>query len=94
MDIVSLVLSALLFYAFVPGVLITLPSPGSSKLHILLTHAVLFSVITSLVMKYYWHNIRGYMEKFGNYGPACPVGYREGVSPTGVPDCVPVGGSR
>ena len=45
-------------------------------------------------MKYYWHNIRGYMEKFGNYGPGCPVGYREGVSPTGVADCVPVGGSR
>lgn len=94
MDIVSLVLSALLFYAFVPGVLITLPSAGSSKLHILLTHAVLFSIVTSLVMKYYWHNIRGYMEKFGNYGPACPVGYREGVSATGVPDCVPIGGSR
>lgn len=94
MDIISLVLSAVLFYAFVPGVFVTLPSGRSSKMTILLTHGVLFAIVTSLVMKYYWHNIRGYMEKFGNYGPACPVGYREGVSATGVPDCVPVGGSR
>lgn len=94
MDIVSLILSALIFYAFVPGVLVTLPSGRSSKTTILLTHAVLFALVTSMVMRYYWHNIRGYFERFGNYGATCPTGYMPGVSPTGVPDCVPVGGHR
>lgn len=94
MDLVSLLLSALIFYALVPGVLVTLPSGKSSKNTILLTHAVIFALVTSLVMRYYWHNIRGYFERFSNYGTTCPTGYMPGVSPTGVPDCVPVGGHR
>ncbi len=86
MDIVSLVLSTLLFAAFVPGVLVKLPPKGSPAV-VLVTHAVLFAVVTSCVMKYYWT----VMERFGNYGATCPNGYTPGVSQSGAPDCVPVG---
>lgn len=90
MDIVSLVLSTLLFAAFVPGVLVKLP-PGGSPAVVLVTHAVLFAVVVSLVMGYYWGTIKGFIERFGNYGPTCPNGYVPGVSQSGAPDCVPVG---
>ena len=90
MDLVSAVLSTLLFAAFVPGVLVKLP-PGGSPATVLVTHAVLFAVVTSLVMGYYWRNIRGYIERFGNYGPTCPNGYVPGVNQGGKPDCVPSG---
>jgi hypothetical protein len=36
--------NAVLFYAFVPGVLVTLP-PGSSHQVVLLVHSVLFAVV-------------------------------------------------
>jgi hypothetical protein len=42
-------------------------------------------------MRFYWHNIRGYAEKFGNYGKTCPNGYVMGPNQGGQPDCVPVG---
>ena len=87
MDIVSLVLSTLLFAAFVPGVLVKLP-PGGSPAVVLVTHAVLFAVVTSLVMGYYW---TGRIEFFGNYGAMCPNGYVPGRSKTGAEDCIPVG---
>ncbi len=90
MDLVSLVLSTLLFAAFVPGVLVKLP-PGGSPAVVLVTHAVLFAVVTSFVMGYYWTSIKGYLENFGNYGATCPNGFVPGVSKTGVEDCVPVG---
>lgn len=86
MDIPSLIISALLFAAFVPGVLVKLPG-GSSPAVVLVTHAVLFAVAVSVVMGWYW-SVR---ERFGNYGPTCPNGYAPGVSKTGAPDCVPVG---
>jgi hypothetical protein len=87
MDIVSSVLSALLFMLFVPGVLVTLPSKTASRRTILLVHGLLFAVVTSLVMRYYWVNIKGYLEKFGNFGPVCPNGF----APQGD-DCVATGG--
>ena len=87
MDLVSLVLSTLLFAAFVPGVLVKLPPRGSSAV-VLVTHAVLFAIVTSLVMGFYW---TGRIEFFGNYGATCPNGYVPGVSKTGAPDCVPTG---
>jgi hypothetical protein len=87
MDIISLILSTLLFYAFVPGVFGTYPR-GGSKATILLTHAVAFAITTSLVMGWYW-NMR---ESMSNYGDRCPNGYVMGVSQDGTPDCVPVGG--
>lgn len=90
MDVVSLVLSALLFAAFVPGVLVKLP-PGGSPAVVLVVHAVLFATVTSLVMKYYWTTIKGFVERFGNYGPTCPNGYVPGISQSGAPDCVPSG---
>lgn len=79
--------------AFVPGVLIKLP-PKSSNMVVLVTHAVLFAVVTSLVMRYYWTQVKGYAEPFGNYGPPnapCPNGFAPGVNQGGLPDCVPVG---
>jgi hypothetical protein len=87
MDIVSFVLSTLLFAAFIPGVLVKLP-PGGSPAVVLVTHAILFAVVTSLVMSYYW---TGRIELFGNYGPTCPNGYVPGVNQGGKPDCVPAG---
>jgi hypothetical protein len=87
MDLISGILSALLFAAFVPGVLIKLPRNGSFKT-VLLVHALLFAIVTSFVMNYYWHNIR---EKFGNYGPTCPNGYIPGANQGGQADCVPTG---
>lgn len=88
MDIVSSILSVVLFYAFVPGVLVTLPNKSSGKATVLITHAVLFALVTSFVMRYYWTNIRGYIESFGNYGPTCPPGYVEGLNQGGQPDCI------
>jgi hypothetical protein len=86
MDLISPLISFLLFAAFVPGVLVTLPSKSSPRSHIVLVHAILFTVVTALVMRYYWVNIKGYIEKFGNFGPVCPNGFVEQGT-----DCVPVG---
>jgi hypothetical protein len=47
---VKLLLSALVFAAFVPGVLVTLP-PGGSRTTVLAVHAGLFAVLHHLVMK-------------------------------------------
>jgi hypothetical protein len=86
MDFVAVVLSVLLFAAFVPGVLVTLPK-GGSKATILIVHAILFAVVTHFVMQYYWR----YRESMSNYGVVCPNGYVLGMSQTGVEDCVPAG---
>jgi hypothetical protein len=93
MELVSTVLSALLFVAFLPGVLVTLPSKSSPRSHVILVHAVLFTVATSLVMRYYWVNIKGYIEKFGNFGAVCPNGYAPVSDPTGIAkeECQPIG---
>lgn len=87
MDIGSLLISTLLFAALVPGVLVKLP-PRGSPMVVLVTHAVLFAVLASLIMSYYW---TGRIEFFANYGASCPNGYVPGTSPTGAPDCVPIG---
>jgi hypothetical protein len=47
---VKLLLSALVFAAFVPGVLVTLP-PGGSRTTVLAVHAGLFAVLHHLVLK-------------------------------------------
>jgi len=86
MDFVSLVLSVLLFAAFVPGVLVTLPK-GGNKETILIVHALIFAVVTHIVMQYYWR----YKESMSNYGGVCPNVYVLGMSKTGVEDCVPAG---
>lgn len=90
MDIISSLLSALLFAAFVPGVLVKFPSNGSPAT-VLVVHALLFAVITAFVMQFYWHNIRGVVERYGNYGATCPNGHVLGTNQGGIPDCVPVG---
>ena len=86
MDLISSLISALLFVAFVPGVLVTLPSKSASRRTVLLVHMILFVVVTSFVMQYYWVNIKGYIEKFGNFGAVCPNGFVQQGD-----DCVPTG---
>ncbi len=87
MDLGSLVVSAALFYAFVPGVLVKLPAQGS-KATVLVVHAVLFALVASLAMRIY-HGIR---EGMSNYGKTCPNGYVFGLNQAGEKDCVPTGG--
>jgi hypothetical protein len=86
MDLVSIVLGAVVFAAFVPGVLVRLP-PRASKTTVLLVHAVLFAVTSTLVMKWYW----SMKEHMGNYGTECPNGYVPGKNQAGEDDCVPSG---
>jgi hypothetical protein len=86
MDFVSTLLSALLFTLFVPGVVFTLPK-GGSKATVFVTHALLFALATHFIMKFYWNNIRGYVEAMGNFGATCPNGY----TMTADEGCVPVG---
>jgi hypothetical protein len=90
MDLISSILSVLLFTAFVPGVLLKIPKNGSPAT-VLVVHAVLFAIVTSLVMQFYWRNIKGVIESYGNYGPTCPNGHTLGTNQGGKPDCVPVG---
>lgn len=82
MDLVSIVLSVILFVVFVPGVVFKVPGRGSQAT-VLLTHAVLFAVAASVVMKIYWST----RERFGNFGPTCPNGFKM----TENEGCVPVG---
>lgn len=83
-DIGSLAISAALFAAFVPGVLVTLPGKGFDRMTVLVVHGLLFSLSAMYAMKLYW----GMRENMGNYGVTCPNGYKM------LPDqtCVPVGG--
>lgn len=82
MDLVSSVISVILFVVFVPGVVFRMPA-GGSKATVLVTHAVLFAVTASVVMSIYW----SYREHFGNFGPTCPNGF----GPTEDGGCVPTG---
>lgn len=86
MDLGSLIVSTLLFAAFVPGVVGTFPK-GGSKQTVLITHGVAFAIAASLVMSWYW----GMKERMTNWGDRCPNGYTLGVSKDGKQDCVPVG---
>jgi hypothetical protein len=83
MDLISSLLAAMLFVAFVPGVLTRIP-PGGTKATVLVVHAILFSLVTSAVMYMYW----GWREGFGNYGEVCPNGYLK----TESGDCIAAGG--
>ena len=91
MDIISSVLSLALFAIFVPGVLFTFPSRGS-KMAVLVTHAVAFMVVNTIVMRYYWINIKGH-EDMMNYGVTCPNGFVPNHDKSGIKgeDCIPVG---
>ena len=50
MNFVKLLVSALVFVAFVPGVLVTLP-PGGSKWAVLAVHGLLFALLHWVVQK-------------------------------------------
>lgn len=86
MDLAKILISALLFVAFVPGVVAVIPA-RSSRNTVLAVHAVLFAIVVGLVMAYY----RSYVEGMSNYGNNCPNGYVEGPNQKGEVDCVPVG---
>jgi len=90
MDLISYVLSALLFVALVPGVLIRIPQHGTRGT-VLVVHAILFATITTGVMSFYWHKVKGYPERFANYGASCPNGYAPGTNQGGKPDCIATG---
>lgn len=64
------VVAAILFIAFVPGVVVTIPS-GGKKWTVLIVHAILFVIITHFVM----HSLR-YEGFIGNYGNSCPASHR------------------
>lgn len=81
MDLLSTVLGALLFAAFVPGVLVRLP-PSGSKWTVLVVHGLLFALVFHCGMKWYWNS-----EHFGNYGELCPNGF----TMMGDGNCVPTG---
>ena len=53
----KLVVSALVFIAFVPGVLVTLP-PGGSRTTVLAVHAALFALLQSFVMRTLWSVVK------------------------------------
>lgn len=54
---IKLLISALVFAAFVPGVLVTLP-PGGSRTTVLAVHAGLFAVLHQVVMKTLWATMK------------------------------------
>jgi len=82
MDLISIILGALVFAGLVPGVLVRLP-PGGSKTTVIIVHAILFAVVSTIVMKMYWMG----REHMGNYGQTCPNGYS--MKEDG--NCVPTG---
>ena len=47
----KLLLKAALFIAFVPGVLVTLPSPTSDRKVVLVVHAALYVVVSAYAWK-------------------------------------------
>lgn len=49
--LVKLLIKALIFIAFVPGVLITLPA-GGDRTTILLTHGILYALTSMIIWKF------------------------------------------
>lgn len=82
MDFVSIILGALVFAGLVPGVLVRLP-PRASKTTVLVVHAILFALVSTIVMNWYWMG----REHMGNYGQQCPNGFA--MMSDG--NCVPTG---
>ena len=78
----TILITAGLFVAFIPGVLFKL-GQGWAGLGI---HGVLFAVVAHWVMRMY-HQYVIYREGFGNFGPTCPNGYVMDASKV----CRPVG---
>jgi len=91
MDILSSILSLALFAMFVPGVLFTFPSRGS-RTTVIVTHAIAFMVVNTIVMRYYWINIKGH-EDMMNYGVTCPNGFvpNHDKGANNGEECIPAG---
>jgi hypothetical protein len=48
----KLLIKAALFVAFVPGVLVTIPSPSSDRMVVLAVHAVLYVIVSMYAWKF------------------------------------------
>ena len=48
--LLAIAISGLVFVAFVPGVLVTLP-PGGTRVHVLAVHGVLFALLNHVVLR-------------------------------------------
>ena len=70
MRIDSILLTAGLYVAFIPGVILKLGSGWTG----IIIHAILFALVAHHVMKYY-HRYVIFREGFGNFGPTCPNGW-------------------
>ena len=82
MDLIGTLITAGLFWAFVPGVLFTIPVHRTKGV-VMVVHALLFALSLHYAMEFYQP------ENFANYGPAgCPKTHMPGVNQGGLPDCV------
>lgn len=73
MNLLSTIFSALLFFAFVPGVIFSIPAKGSKKL-VTFTHATLFALVYYFTHKFVYRlKLEGFKE--GGFGgsPSCTV---------------------
>jgi hypothetical protein len=87
MHLLSTIFSALLFSAFVPGILFSIPPKGSKYL-VLFTHATLFALVYHFAHKAIFHvKQEGFIEG-GFWGfPSCRS--TSPVCSPGVPNCSP-----
>ena len=87
MNLLSTIFSALLFFAFVPGVIFRIPAKGSKYL-VTFTHATLFALVYYFTHKFVYRlKLEGFQEG-GIFGqPSCTVGAPI-CSPT-APICIP-----
>jgi hypothetical protein len=92
MDYISVILSLILFAVFVPGTFFTFPKHGS-RMTVLAVHALAFVVVNTIVMRYYWVNVKGYVESMMNYGETCPNGFVPNTQRSGInqEECIPAG---
>jgi len=71
----------LLFVLLTPGVLVTLPSKGYSKLTVALVHGVAFAVLYSLLHKSVWSYLyEGFTGVAAAPPPACPAGQKRNAA--------------
>jgi len=73
MNIITSIYLALLFIAFVPGVLVTLPK-GGNKMTVVAVHAFLFAAVWHLTHKFVW---RMSVQGFQNMMPMKKEAYQD-----------------
>jgi hypothetical protein len=81
--ILRTILKVALFFALVPGILVKIPSNGST-IQQAAVHAIVFAVANYLMCKYLFPMIEGFDNPSTKVDPPCPEGYKR--CPSG--DCV------